>query len=519
MLDLPDLSRQFGLRKRFLVDPDYGRLWHPAGSEFRVRLRPLTTSIPAFPALRFQIFNPQTARYEIRSSEPIPLRVHPVDGADYIELADIEGARVPLTEQPDGIWHNLPKQAMNDQLNELHQLANTHFWWLLAAGPVLFCLLRPLALHLRRRATDARYRRSTRAYAEFKRTRGYSDKKWQAFLRFLAATFESNEKAWSRQDSETALRASGLDEAAIREIAALHDAADARDYGARENTPACHKLEALAKRIRRITLSLTLLCALSALALSRPAMADSWAEAETPWTEAQTHWAEAQAHWAEAQAAPVGSAAAFDLYQQAALKFQAAAVRHHGEAWQNAGNAWFQAGAIGQAIAAYREAARYRPFDLRLQDSLSAARALAINEVPAPRPQAWWREIPAMWLHSAVICLNFLFWALLLGCIRYRRRTWIQATALCAPLLLIISVLALMKNLGHEPAGVIVVDEATGKKGPSYAYAAAFNEPLYDGLEFSLKEQRDRWVRIELIDGRECWVPLSQTAVESQVKE
>lgn len=499
LIDLPDLSRQPGLQRRFLVDPNYGHLWHPEGSEFRIRLRPLTTAITAFPALRIQVFNPQTARYEIRSSGPIPLEVRPVDGADYIELADIEGARVPLTEQPDGIWHNLPKQAMNDLLNELHRLANTHFWWLLAAAPILFCLLRPLVLHLRRRATDTRYRRSARAYAEFKRTRGHSDEKWQAFLRFLAATFESNEKAWSRQDSESALRDSGLNETAIREIVALHDAADAQDYGSRESAPAFHKLDALARCIRRLTLSLILFCALSGLALPRPAMADNWAEAQT--------------HWAEAQAAPVGSEAAFDLYQQAALKFQAAAVEHSGEAWQNAGNAWFQASAIGRAIAAYREAARYRPFDPRLQDSLSAARALVINDVPTPRPQSWWRQVPAMWLHSTLVCLNFLFWMLLLADLRYRRRAWFRTATLCAACLFIVSVLALLKSHGHERMGVIVVDEATGKKGPGYAYADAFNEPLFDGLEFRLKEQRNAWARIELTDGRECWVSISQTSV------
>ncbi|MFT5826803.1 MAG: hypothetical protein ACI8ZW_002318, partial [Yoonia sp.] len=47
-------------------------------------------------------------------------------------------------------------------------------------------------------------------------------------------------------------------------------------------------------------------------------------------------------------------------------------------------------------------------------------------------------------------------------------------------------------------------------KGPSYAYAAAFHEPLHDGVELTLHQSREEWGLVSLVDGRECWVPLTQ---------
>jgi SH3-like domain-containing protein len=58
--------------------------------------------------------------------------------------------------------------------------------------------------------------------------------------------------------------------------------------------------------------------------------------------------------------------------------------------------------------------------------------------------------------------------------------------------------------------GVVIVDSVLARKGPSYAYAAAFYEPLHDGVELTVQETRKEWVLVSLVDGRECWVPLSQ---------
>ncbi len=498
MLELPELGRQANLRERFVIDADHGRLWHPEGSEFRIRIRPLTTTIRAIPSLNFQIFNPETGQFQMQHSEPIPLKVNPVNGADYIPLGSIEGATVPLTSQPEGIWHNLTKHPMNDLLNILHHFANTYFWWLILMGPIGYILLRPVFQRWQRRKTDPQYRECVQAYAEFKRAPSNAPEKWQAFVGFLARSYGGNAKAWTRHDSEYSLRSSGLEEKEIQIIVALHEAADANDYGGKDTPVAFQKLDGLAKRIRKLKIAsaILLLIALSMCALPQVADANSWDEAEALWTEAQESAA--------------GSDPAINLYQQAALKFQAAAVfgQNTGEAWYNAGNAWFQAGAIGRAIAAYRQATVYLPFDPNLTDNLAAARALTMNQIPSEK--SWWQRIPKAWAASTLVVLNIIFWSLLLLSIRFRTRRWRITTTASAALVLIASALLLQKQLSSEQSGVVVVDETLSKKGPGYAYADAFQEPLHDGLEFTLREQRDSWGRIELPDGRECWLPLEQ---------
>ena len=80
---------------------------------------------------------------------------------------------------------------------------------------------------------------------------------------------------------------------------------------------------------------------------------------------------------------------------------------------------------------------------------------------------------------------------------------------LLAAILTVWTLAALAKwNEGRE--GVVVVAEVFGRKGPSYRYRTAFNEPLHDGLEFEVMERREGWLEVELADQRRCWIPESQ---------
>ncbi|MEM9399933.1 MAG: hypothetical protein AAF984_06960 [Verrucomicrobiota bacterium] len=75
-LELPALSQQKSLRHRFWVDNQLRRIWQPDGAEFRVRFRPLTTSVRAFPELAFQVFDPQAGRYRFKRTSAIPLEIN-----------------------------------------------------------------------------------------------------------------------------------------------------------------------------------------------------------------------------------------------------------------------------------------------------------------------------------------------------------------------------------------------------------------------------------------------------------
>ncbi|MFD2255826.1 hypothetical protein ACFSSA_03975 [Luteolibacter algae] len=498
MLELPALSRQRGLRGRFLVDDAGGRLWHEQGTIFRYRLRALTTSVQALPGMSFQVFNPESGTYRSLETTAIPLEVSSENGADFIPLSAYQGAVAPLTSQPDGIWHNQRANFMNDVLNQLFTLAQKGFPVLLLVGPVAFLLLLPWVRERRRRALDPAYGARVKAYAEMKKLPAGDAEKWSAFLRFMAASFGAEDRTWTVGDSQRALRKIGASEEEIGELGAMHAAADARDFSTGNPDARFSGLDHLATRVMRLISKSAMLWLLAALLFIAPRVqADEWDEAQVAFDHALE--------------APAGSPASQIAYEEAGLKFQAAAEAglHPGEAWQNAGNSWFEAGAIGRAIFAYLKAKEYRPFDPSLTESLAVARGLVATDVPVKR--AFWQKIPTAWLMSAIVCVNLFFWAALLLKARFReRRSSAVMVIASGVLLLILGSLYLANLLTSKPVGVIIVEAVEARKGPGYAYAAAFNEALGDGLEFSVVEQRGEWVRIQLADERQCWVPASQ---------
>ena len=60
--------------------------------------------------------------------------------------------------------------------------------------------------------------------------------------------------------------------------------------------------------------------------------------------------------------------------------------------------------------------------------------------------------------------------------------------------------------------GVVVMPETVARQGDGPSYEPAFREALHAGAEFEVIEERPGWCRVELPDGRRCW--LDSTAVE-----
>ncbi|MEN8733713.1 MAG: BatD family protein, partial [Lentimonas sp.] len=502
MIELPLLSHQNGLRERFLVDNDLGRIWHKEGTSFRTRLRPLSTTIQALPSLHFLVLNPDNDAYEIRSTKAIALKTLSSEGQDFIPLKNFKGAAITLTNQPEGIWHNLKANRMNDLLNTLFDLLSRNFWLCLVLGPMAFLCIVPIVKERRRRANDRNYRLRADAYKRFKRATNDSPEKWSTFLDFMAAHFECSGKAWTLSDSVEALRSVNASDADIAHISSIHKAADARDFSSSSNDVEFAQLDSVARQVLKGIGKLSIVLLLASQLLTPEVQASDWSEAEQLFTQAQGETA--------------GSNAANALYQQAALKFQseAAVEKHPGESWVNAGNAWFQADAIGRAIAAYQNALNYRPFDPKLSENLAAARAMTLNDIP--EAQKWWQCLPTRWLKAVVAIISLLFWASLLLTVRYRSRRTVIASALCAICLLTVSIFLLQKTRTSHTAGVVIVDALYAKKGPNHSYANTFNEPLHDGAEFVVIEQQDDWSFVELSDGRQCWILSSQTTTFSQ---
>jgi hypothetical protein len=497
MLELPELKQQAGLRGRFMLDAELGRKWHDQGSLFQARLRALSTSIQALPALHFLLLDPASGSYQTLSTPPIPLKTLPNMGQNFIALNTFKNATLPLTHQPTGIWHNLNVNRMNDILNSLFDALNRNFWALLALGPLLFISFFPLLRERRRRAQDRQYRQRAAAYKRFKKIAATAPEKWPAFIDFMAVHFDSSSAAWTQADSQKALRSIHASAQIIQQVTDWHQSADARDFSPPKPSAHFAQLDCVAKKILSgiSKYALVLLCCITIVPHSAQA----------------SEWTEAQSNFEQAHALAAGGDAALALYRQSALKFQAAANnrQHTGEAWLNAGNAWFEANAIGRAILAYRNALNYRPFDPQLAKNLAAARALRLNDIPITTQQT----IPLRWWSAWVVLSQLLFWSSLLAAVRYRNRGLIYTSCLLAISALLSTAWLWHRTQANTTAGVIIVESLEARKGPAYAYANAFNEALYDGIEFRCIEQRAEWCLVELTDGRRCWLLNSQVDI------
>ena len=498
MLDLPPLNLQPSLRAHFLVDSEIGRLWHERGTHFKTRLRTLSSHLNAFPALRFQVFDPDTGRYVWKETDPQVLKISSRDGINYIALNNFEGAQVPLVDFTEGIWYNRDRSMTNSLLHTIHSLLNDYFWLLLATGPMAFFTLRPLAKEWRQQALDPIYKKRARAYAQFKKLPEGSEPKWQAFLNFLAAYFDAKGGAWTASDTRAALEEANVDSKIIAKIEAIHISKDKRVFSRNEEATEISELNATARRVRVAFAKNTLILVALLSLLPNESVAASWSEAESA--------------FASALAMPVGSRQATAFYTKSALLFEATAQTNDdaASAFYNAGNAWFQANKLGRAITAYRNAAHIRPFDEALLDNLAAARALTLNKVSDGRSIL--ERAPSSWLRVVTIVMSFCFCGLMLLCTRYESRSWRLLSYASAMVLALSAVILVVRLNSSLIEGVIITDSVEARKGPAYAYAPAFVQALHDGLEFKLIEERGAWMQIELTDGRQCWIPQSQAS-------
>lgn len=498
MISLGRVDRQSSLRHRFWVGEEMNELWRPDGRTFTVRARPLTVEAGFFPSLTFQTFNPEEGRYDTIRTGLIPLAVQPRDGKGYFNMGSIPGAVYNLAASSGGVWHNEKANTMDEAMNSVVALFADGLWIIAMGGAVAFAVLLPRVRELRRRATDTEYRRRQLAYRRFRKSIAGSEDEVEALRSLIADCYGRRDKALTARDARALLQRSQGEEDLI---AAVEDALSQADQAPfrrdSERVALVSQVGALGKRVfalrNRVALAL-----IAVLGLSMGSDALSAAD----WKAAEAAFAQAL----ETAESSSDSEAIEGRFAEAALKFEAcgqAGVRP-GIAWYNAGNAWFKSGELGRAIASYRQARNYRPFDERLVESLEATRALRIDALPEiDRDWEWpyrWRQ--ALFSASWIALLSVaLFW------IRYRNRAW-RLAAIASLLWTILLGADLAKEAASDLSeGVLVVDEAYGRKGPSYAYASAFIDPLHNGMELTILEERSGWLRTRLEEGSECWLP------------
>ena len=252
--------------------------------------------------------------------------------------------------------------------------------------------------------------------------------------------------------------------------------------------------------------------ALSVLLAAAPALALSQQEAKRLFQEANELFREAN------ELSLRDPNAAVELYQRAALRYERL-VRdggiRNGKLFYNLGNAYFKAQDIGRAILNYRRAERYIPGDPNLEQNLAYVRSRLQDRFEAEQRTQVLRTLlffhydfpPGLRL-ALLAVFSGLFWGL--AAVRLFRREWAPGwalAALAAAGLLMLGSLAAEATAAEPVEGVILSPQVVARKGDGESYEPSFTEPLHAGTEFRLIEERNGWYRIELPDGRTCWIP------------
>jgi len=205
------------------------------------------------------------------------------------------------------------------------------------------------------------------------------------------------------------------------------------------------------------------------------------------------------------------------LFRAAAQRFQsiAAAGVTNGRLEFNTGNAYLQAGQLGRAVLHYLRAHRLMPGDDMLAENLALARSQCLTIIQPTGGGTLLRSV-FFWHHGisraarirAAIILYVGVWVLLTLRNFLRSPGLTRAAVAFGALSVILAASVAMDSWSdrHAPAGVVLAMDVEVRKGPSTGYQRQFEQPLQPGVEFTLRERRGNWWKIELADGQSGWI-------------
>lgn len=486
------------VKGHFWSDQSPNHYWRVQGSRYETRLRALSTQVKAIPELEFLCFDAASESYHLKTSPSVPIDVRPANGQNFIPLNTFMLNPPPLSRHNENVWYPLPSSPLSKMINSYIVFANQHFGMLLSTLIGLFIVMLSFIHYSRKQQqTSGSVRASKQAYRRFQKKPIDHPEKWLQFLDFLALSLQLNTASMTKEEVLRALQKLHLEATQLTEIERFFHMVEERTYSPRPHKINFKTLEPIAKVIsKRAHLLGVLALSLTAYLLPTPLEASPWNVAQQALNEAEL--------------AEPGSQTARLLYTKAALQFESIAQDPYvaAEAYSHAGHAWFQAQALGRALAAYRIAYSYRPFDVLIKENISSIRA-SISSPQSARssdPLA----IPTRWLRAILILILILFCISLLLRLRYRYRLFLWSTFLSAACLMFMASLLMYRACKPLQVGVVIARKTEARKGPGYQFTPAFNAAVQEGMEFQLIHEKKDWCFVHLHDASTCWLHRSQ---------
>lgn len=203
-------------------------------------------------------------------------------------------------------------------------------------------------------------------------------------------------------------------------------------------------------------------------------------------------------------------------YQEAVDLYEALlATLQTGDLYFNLGNAYYQLDDEGRALVSYLRAAAYMPRDEELRLNLALVRSRRVNF--AIGEVGFWetivRSLKETITSTELAAIIIVLWwttcgLLVLKYTRYRRQ-FLPRTVLILSLALfvLIAMLGVVRFTVESvhPSAVIVTENVQVMSGPGSDYLELFN--LYRADEVRVIQRENEWVRVQLPNLREGWVP------------
>ena len=191
-------------------------------------------------------------------------------------------------------------------------------------------------------------------------------------------------------------------------------------------------------------------------------------------------------------------------------------VNNPGAAHYNAANSFVLSRDMGEAIYHYRMAQMFHPFDPNVNHNLESARLQILDSIREKPDRSvldfmvFGARFVSPSIRGGMFLLGYfvVFLALWKLLVDGNSTLW-KRTAIIAGVVSILAAASLLIEWwvcqgGRD--GVVVVEEVVARTGDGKIYPRAFGTPLHAGVEFTLKETRGDWIRVELWNGDEGWL-------------